>query len=146
MLVIAAGSKAGPPVQATKNRRWVSPLDCGAPPGISVSGSEMSTLYLSAPFDKSQFSSAFYKDYFTILQSGIGPDHAIYSTLIGSIVPGMRVVVFDRVRHQQAEGTVNHLVPKPSNRVPRYDVYIDNLAVVAYNGPHPVNRCGVEVR
>jgi hypothetical protein len=53
----------------------------------------MPTLYLSAPYDKSQFGSAFFKDFSTIVQNGIGPDYAIYSTLIGAIRPGMRVIV-----------------------------------------------------
>lgn len=106
----------------------------------------MPALYLSAPYDKSQFGSAFYKDFHTILQSGIGPDYAIYSTLIGRITQGMRVVVFDRGRRLQAEGTVSHLVPKPSNRVPRYDVHIRDLAAAHYNDPPGVNRCGVEVQ
>lgn len=105
----------------------------------------MTTLYLSAPYDRSQFGSDFYKDYHAILRSGIGPDYAIYSTLIGQIRPGIRVVVFDRGRQLQAEGTVSHLVPKPSNRVPRYDVHIHNLTTVHYNSPPGVNRCGVEV-
>jgi hypothetical protein len=108
-------------------------------------GGPMSTLYLSAPYDKSQFGSAFYKDYHMILQSGIGPDYAIYSTLIGRIKPGMKAIVFDRGRQLQAEGTVSHLVSKPSNRVPRYDVYIHNLTAVGYTHPPGVNRCGVEV-
>jgi hypothetical protein len=105
----------------------------------------MSILYLSAPYDKSQFGSTFYKDYHTILQSGIGPDYAIYSTLIGRIKPGIKVVIFDRSRKLQAEGTVSHLIPKPGNRVPRYDVHIHNLAAVHYTDPPGVNRCGVEV-
>jgi hypothetical protein len=105
----------------------------------------MPTLYLSAPYDKSQFGSTFYKDFQTICQNGIGPDYAIYSTLIGSITPEMKVIVFDRVRKRQAEGAVDHLVPKPSNRIARYDVHISKLQAVSYNGPHSVNRCGVEV-
>jgi len=67
----------------------------------------MPTLYLSAPYDKSQFGSTFYKDFQTICQNGIGPDYAIYSTLIGSITPEMKVIVFDRVRKRQAEGAVD---------------------------------------
>jgi len=105
----------------------------------------MSTLYLSAPYDKSQFGGPFYKDFDTILQSSVGPDYAIYSTLIGQVSPGVRVVVFDRVRRLQAEGTVGHVVPKPSNRVPRYDVHILGLVAVQYADPPAVNRCGVEV-
>ncbi len=105
----------------------------------------MPTLYLSAPYDKSQFSSVFYKDFSTIVQNGIGPDYAIYSTLIGAIRPGMRVIVFDRVRKRQAEGTVSRLESKPSKRIPRYDVHINGLTSVSYNGPHSVNRCGVEI-
>jgi hypothetical protein len=106
----------------------------------------MPTLYLSAPYDKSQQGSAFYKDFYTILQSAVGPDYAIYSTLIGQISSGIRVVVFDRSRQLQAEGVVGQLVPKPSNRVPRYDVHIRNLVAVGYSNPPNVNRCGVQVR
>jgi hypothetical protein len=105
----------------------------------------MTTLYLSAPNDKSQQGSAFYKDFYTILQSGAGPDYALYSTLVGQGNPGSRVVVFDRGRQLQAEGVVSHLVPKPSNRVSRYDVHIQNLVAVQYNRPPNVNRCGVQV-
>jgi hypothetical protein len=105
----------------------------------------MTTLYLSAPYDKSQQANPFYKDFYTILSNFIGPDYAIYSTLIGQISPGIKVVVFDRARQLQAEGFVSHLVPKPSNRVPRYDVHIRNLAAVHYTNPPHVNRCGVEL-
>jgi hypothetical protein len=105
----------------------------------------MPTLYLSAPYDKSQQGSSFYKDFYTILQSGIGPDYAIYSHLVGQINPGMKVVLFDRVRHLRAEGTVIHLNPKPSNRIQRYDVHIRNLSAVHYTNPPGVNRCGVEI-
>jgi len=103
------------------------------------------TLYLSAPNNKSQQGSAFYKDFYTILSTGIGPDCAIYSSLIGQINPGIKVVVFDRDRQLQAEGLVSHLVPKPCNVVPRYDVYIRNLATVHYTNPPRVNRCDVQV-
>jgi hypothetical protein len=105
----------------------------------------MRTLYLHAPYDKSQRGSTFYKDFYTILQNGIGPDYAIYSSLVGVINPGTRVVVFDRSRQLQAEGVVSHLVPKPFNRIQRYDVHIRNLATVPYSNPPGVNRCGVEV-
>ncbi len=105
----------------------------------------MHTLYLHAPYDKSQQGGAFYKDFYTIFQNGIGPDYAIYSGLIGLINPGTRVVVFDRSRQLQAEGVVSHLVLKPFNRIQRFDVHILNLARVPYSNPPGVNRCGVEV-
>src|SRR5882724_7871965 len=106
----------------------------------------MPTLYLSAPFDKTQEGqTAFYKDFYRIVQNGIGPDYAIYSTLIGQIRPGLKVVLFDRVRQKQAEGKVTQVIPKPSNRVPRYDIYIQDLTTVPYSSPPRVNRCGVEV-
>ncbi len=105
----------------------------------------MPTLYLSAPYDKSQQGSSFYKDFYTILQSGIGPDYAIYSSLVGQINAGMKVVLFDRGRHLQAEGSVISLNPKPSNRIQRYDVYIRNLSTVQYTNPPGMNRCGVGV-
>jgi hypothetical protein len=105
----------------------------------------MLALYLSAPYSKSQQGSTFYRDFYTILQNGIGPDYAIYSTLIGQIHSGMRVIVFDRVRRLQAEGTASHLTPKPGNRIQRYDVHIRNLSAVQYSSPPRVNRCGVAV-
>lgn len=105
----------------------------------------MLTLYLSAPYDKTQQMGAYYKDFYTILNSAVGPDYAIHSGLLAQIQSGMPVVVFDRVRQLQARGIVDHVAPRPYSRVPRYHVYIRNLAPVRYNRPPRVNRCGVEV-
>jgi hypothetical protein len=105
----------------------------------------MATLYLSAPEEKSQGGSGFYRDFYTILQSGVGPDYAIYASLIGQVRAGISVVVFDRNRRLRAEGVVFAVTPKPSNRVQRYDVEIRGLATVSYTNPPSVNRCGVAV-
>ena len=106
----------------------------------------MPTLYLHAPWDRTQQGrGAFYKDFYSILQNRVGPDYAIYSTLVGQVCPGTKVVVFDRARQLRAEGVVSTLTPKPSNRVQRYDVHIPNLTKVPYKDPPPVNRCGVAV-
>jgi len=106
----------------------------------------MPMLYLHAPFDKTQQGSgAFYKDFFTILKNCVGPDYAIYGTLIGQVRPGIKAVLFDRARQLRAEGVVSAVTPKPSTRIQRYDVHIPNLTKVPYTDPPPVNRCGVAV-
>jgi len=105
----------------------------------------MPTLYLSAPKVMTQQGSGFYRDFYTILQNHIGPDYAIYDSLIGQVRPGIKAVVFDRDRQLRAEGVVNTVAPKPSNRVQRYDVHISNLTQVPYTNPPRVNRCGVAV-
>ncbi len=106
----------------------------------------MPTLYLSAPYNRNQSDVSSYRDFRKILQDGKGPDYAIYSTLIERIVPGMKVVVFDRTRQLQAEGVVSRLEQRPGNRVARYHVYLRDLTEVSYTHPPRVNRCGVEVR
>lgn len=103
----------------------------------------MPTLYLSAPKVRTQ-GGPFYRDFYTILQNRIGPDYAIHPSIASQIHPGTHVVVFDRDRQLQAEGTVAALIPRPSNRIQRYHVEIPNLQPVQqYTGPFPVNRCGV---
>ena len=105
----------------------------------------MPTLYLSAPTSRTQVGTdVFYKDFYTILRSHVGPDYAIYSSIAAQIHPGIHVVVFDRDRRLQAEGTISSVVPKPSNRVQRYDIGVPDLKQVRYTGAiPPVNRCGV---
>jgi hypothetical protein len=105
----------------------------------------MPSLYLSAPRVMVQHGNGFYRDFFTILQSGIGPDYAIYQSLKEQISCGMPVVVFDRDRSLRAEGIVSAIVPKRSNRIQRYDVQIQNLRPVSYSNPPKVNRCGVAI-
>ena len=105
----------------------------------------MPTLYLSAPKMRRESGGSYYRDFFTILQSRIGPDYAIYAKIVSQIVPGIRVVVFDRDRGLQAEGTVSSLEPRPSARIQRYHVHIPNLTQVRYTNPPPVNRCGVAI-
>ena len=102
----------------------------------------MLTLYLSAPKIRTQ-AGPFYRDFHTILQNRVGPDYAIYANIAAQIHPGVHVVVFDRDRQLQAEGTVSAVTVKPSNRVQRYDIDIPDLHVVDYSDPPSVNRCGV---
>jgi hypothetical protein len=102
----------------------------------------MSTLYLSAPKVRTQ-SGAYYRDFSTILHKRVGPDYAIYAGIASQIGPGTHVVVFDRDQKLQAEGTVADVIPKPSNRVQRYDIHIPDLVQVPYTQPPGVNRCGV---
>src|SRR4051794_31152097 len=105
----------------------------------------VTTLYLSAPKVMTQQGTNFYKDFYTILENGIGPDYAVYENLIGQVRPGIKVVVFDRGRQLCAEGVLAAVRPKPSKRVRRYDVHISNLRQVSYTNPPRVNRCGVAV-
>lgn len=102
----------------------------------------MPTLYLSAPKIRTQ-AGPFYRDFYTILQNHVGPDYAIYGNIAAQIHAGMHVVVFDRDRQLQTEGTISGIVPKPSNRVQRYDIEIPDLQTVNYSYPPFVNRCGV---
>jgi hypothetical protein len=102
----------------------------------------MPTLYLSAPKARTQ-DGAFYRNFAKILHDRVGPDYAIGENLAAQIHAGTRVVIFDRNDHRQAEGTVSHLKPKPSNRIKRYDVYIPDLHEVSYTQPPSVRRTGV---
>jgi hypothetical protein len=103
----------------------------------------MSTLYLSAPKARVQPAGEFYRDFYTILQNGIGPNYAIYANIFAQLHPGIRAVVFDRDRRLRAEGVISAVEPRPSNRVQRYHVHISNLRKVPYTNPPGVNRCGV---
>lgn len=105
-------------------------------------------IYLSAPkATTQQGTSGFYKTFRTILASGVGPDYAIYSTLIPQLHSGMRVVVFDRDQQLRAEGTLANYVAtnKAGNGLQRYDLSIANLHQVPYTAPPSVNRCGVAI-
>jgi len=59
----------------------------------------------------------------------------------------MPVVVFDRDRRLQAEGTVTGYGPtsKARNGVQRYDVSIRGLTLRPYTDPPRVNRFGVGI-
>ena len=107
----------------------------------------MSTLFLSAPDVRTQQGSGFYKTFSTILTRKVGPDYAIYSSLIGRINAGDKVVVFDRDSQRCAEGRIASyaLTGKAGNGVQRFDVYIDDLMEVPYTNAPSVNRCGVAV-
>jgi len=104
------------------------------------------TLFLSAPKGTTQVGTH-RRDFYTILASGIGPDYAIYTNLIGQVYSGMKAVVFDRDRGLQADGVVATYTATTTagNHVQRYDVHIHNLTQVPYTNPPQVNRCGVAV-
>jgi len=106
----------------------------------------VSTLYLSAPWDKTD-PGTHRKDFYEILERRVGPDYAIYSGLIGLVRPGMRAEVFDKGRGKKAEGVVTKLVPKrrAGNGVQRYDVLLGELTEVPYTNPPQFNRCGIAV-
>jgi hypothetical protein len=105
----------------------------------------MKTLLLSAPKDKNTASSL-HRTFSTILANHVGPEYAIYGNLVGQIIAGMKVVVFERIDGRQAEGVVAGLNPtghKTGSGVSRYDVLIRDLHEVQYTHPPQVNRCGV---
>ena len=105
----------------------------------------MKTLLLSAPKDKDA-TSALHKTFNRILERQIGPEYAIYANLAGQIVPGMKVIVFERIDRRQAEDVVASFNPtghKTGAGVTRYDVSIRDLHEVPYSHPPSVNRCGV---
>lgn len=105
-------------------------------------------VYLSAPKCMTSVPpNGYYRDFYTILQNGVGSDYGIYRSLIGQIHAGDKVVVFDRDRRLQAEGVVASVVPtsKSPQGVQRYDIRIRNLATVSYSAPPRVNRFGVAV-
>jgi hypothetical protein len=92
-----------------------------------------------------QGASGFFRTFKTIVTNGIGPDYAIYSSLIRQIRAGIDVVVFDRDKQLRAEGTLTGYVAKGTagNGVKRYDLEIRGLSQVRYRQPPGVNRCGV---
>ncbi len=106
----------------------------------------MRTLLLSAPKDKDA-ASGLHRPFNNILTSRVGPEYAIYRNLVGHIITGMKVVVFDRGGHgRQAEGVLAGLTltgRKTGTGVLRYNVLIRDLNEVAYTRPPQVNRCGV---
>jgi hypothetical protein len=106
----------------------------------------MPTLFLSAPKNKTLLGNA-YRDFNTILATGIGPDFGVYATLIGEVSLGMKAVVFDRRQRRRGEGTVANYTRKTKfgNGVWGYDVEIRDLKEVPYQNPPRVNRCGVAV-
>ena len=106
----------------------------------------MPTLFMSAPKGKTQ-AGTHRRDFYTTLTNGIGPDYAIYSSLIRQVYSGMKAVVFDRDRGLQADGVVASYTATTTagNHVERYDVHIHNLTQAPYTSPPQVNRCGVAV-
>jgi hypothetical protein len=107
----------------------------------------MKTLLLSAPRDKDS-ATGLHRSFSTILNSKVGPDYAIYGSLVSRITPGMRVVVFERVDQKQAEGTIAAVIPTGNitkNGIRRYDIKIPDLHPVQYGYPPHVNHCGVAI-
>jgi hypothetical protein len=107
----------------------------------------MPTLYLSAPKDKDT-ASALHRDFNTIRASKVGPEYAIARKWLQQIVPGMRVVVFNRADRMQAEGSVGAVNPtgqRTAQGLLRYNVIIRDWADVSYNYPPQVDRFGVSV-
>lgn len=106
----------------------------------------MSTLFLLAPKSKNNPSSH-HKDFYTIFNSGVGPDYGISQGQLVQIFVGMPVILFDRDLKRQASGTVVSYTPttKAGNGVQRYDVRIRNLTVQPYDNPPRVNRFGVAI-
>jgi hypothetical protein len=106
----------------------------------------MSTLFLLAPHSRTQ-PGTHRKDFYTIVANGVGPDYGISTNLMPQVGAGMPVVVFDRDRRLQAEGTVTGYAPttKAGNGVQRYDVSIRGLTQRPYTNPPRVNRFGVGI-
>jgi hypothetical protein len=107
----------------------------------------MPTLYLSAPKDKDT-ASALHRDFNTIRASSVGPEYAIARKWLMQIMPGMKVVVFNRADRKQAEGNVAAVSPtgqQTAQGLLRYNVIIRDLADVSYNHPPQVDRFGVSV-
>jgi hypothetical protein len=104
-------------------------------------------LFLSAPKDKNT-ATTLHRTFSSILINHVGPEYAIYGNLVGQIIPGMKVVLFERIGRRQAEGVVASLNPsgnKTAQGISRYNVVIRNLHEVHYTNPPHVNRCGVAI-
>ncbi len=107
----------------------------------------MKTLFLSAPKDKDA-ASGLHRTFNIIFENHVGPEYAIYGNLVGQIITGMKVVLFERIDKRQAEGfvaAVNQTGHKTGGGISRYDVFIRDLHEVQYTDPPHVNRCGVAV-
>ena len=106
----------------------------------------MRTLFLLAPHSRTQ-PGTHRRDFYTILANGVGPDFGISTNLISQVNAGMRVVIFDRDRQLQAEGTVTgyNATFKAGNGTQRYNVDLRGLAPQQYTNPPKVNRFGVAI-
>ena|SRR5438105_133422 len=106
----------------------------------------MPTLFLLAPHSKTE-PGTHRKDFYSIFANRVGPDYGISTNLILRVTTGMPVVVFDRDRRLQAEGTVTGYAPtiKAGNAVQRYDVKIRDLTMRPYTDAPRVNRFGVGI-
>lgn len=104
----------------------------------------MAILLLSMPKSKN-FSTGLHQPISTIFASSRGPDYLLSVSDKSRIIPGMKVIVFDRPT-QQWEGVVDRVIPSGNtakNGRPRYHVLINHLTQTAYTRPPSVNRCGV---
>ena len=107
----------------------------------------MLTLFLSAPGSSQTGGGVRTFDLPTIFAIGTAPDYAITESLQKQMSIGMRVIVFDRDRNQQMVGVIRNFRPttKAANGIQRYDIDIEERAMVPYSYPPRVNPCGVAI-
>src|SRR6266478_2098529 len=87
-------------------------------------GKECTIVYLIPECSQrtGQLASGFYRDFYTILQNGVGPDYAIYANITRTASSGDSCGRVRRDRRLRAEGVISAVEPAPTNRVPRYHV------------------------
>ena len=102
----------------------------------------MRTLVIHAPQHKVKGGGA---SFGAILSSGVGPEYAIYESIISKLsIPGSTVVLLDKDQELRAEGVLVKLVRTP-RRIPnawRYNVHVEKWTTVSYKSEE-LNRCGV---
>jgi len=110
----------------------------------------MKTLVISAPRTKS--GPPGYRGFANTLQLQVGQEYALFWTknMRGQLSSGMRVVVIDKPSRQQAEVTLVGWTLQPMqptyNRVEHYDVVMQGLTVVPFNGGSiRLNRRGLAI-
>ena len=110
----------------------------------------MTTLVILAPDYKVKRGGMSFK---AVLTGGIGPQYAIYESIISQLtIPGSKVVVLRNNKigslhkRERAEGLLVKLVQTTKTRggIWRYDVYFEKWKMVGY-APEDLNRCGVAV-
>jgi hypothetical protein len=86
------------------------------------------------------------KSFEKTFQSGIGDGYAISKNLFDQLSPCCVVVLLSKDQKLRAEGRLIKLVSttKTKNGIQRYDVYIENIAIVPYR-PERLNRNGIAV-
>ncbi len=116
----------------------------GTRPPAKILVNQMSTLVIHAPRAKVEEEQK--RSFKTTLQSGVGDEYAIASSLVRRLSPGCKVVVLSKDEGLRAEGELVMLVPKSktANGIQRYDVHVKNLKIVPYK-PERLNRNGVAV-